>query len=172
VATATFLGAHVGAVLLLFQLLDALHARQVQQGELPFEHELEVVPRALLIVFVLATVALRRVASPRRELLYACFAGLLAGATAHVLFIDARYGLNGTLGDAGMNAAQITHFAHLGFGQDATYQGLAPFYPPLWFWALGRLATLFDVAPPEMLVRSTVAFLASSTRASPPSRRC
>ena len=42
--------------------------------------------------------------------------------------------------DQGFRTASITRYAHSIALVDFAYKGLAPYYPPLFFWVLGRFA--------------------------------
>ena len=63
--------------------------------------------------------------------------GLLLNGTPHYLF--------GLGGDQANRVAYVTRFADSAALADPFYADAAPFYPPQWFWAGGRLAALFGV---------------------------
>ena len=63
--------------------------------------------------------------------------GLLLGGTPHYLF--------GLGGDQLNRVAYVTRFADSPALADPFYADAAPFYPPQWFWAGGRLAALVGV---------------------------
>lgn len=73
--------------------------------------------------------------------------------TTSVLLIlkNTPYSFGGTTGDPGFHIAYITKFAFANNFVDFYYKDLPSFYPPLYFYILGKLATLFDIAPYAML---------------------
>jgi galactan 5-O-arabinofuranosyltransferase len=63
------------------------------------------------------------------------------------LFRNTAYGLNGVQGDAQFITASITKYAYYGGLVDFSYHGLSAFYPPLYFYAMGKLAWLGHIEP-------------------------
>jgi len=53
--------------------------------------------------------------------------------------------------DQGFRTASITKYAHSVALVDFAYKGLPPYYPPLFFWVLGRLAAWTDTSAYEAL---------------------
>ena len=53
--------------------------------------------------------------------------------------------------DQGFRTASITKYAHSVALVDFAYKGLPPYYPPLFFWVLGRLAAWTDTNAYEAL---------------------
>src|SRR5262249_25548455 len=51
----------------------------------------------------------------------------------------------GMVADQGFRTASITKYAHTIGLVDFAYKGLPAYYPPLFFWLLGRLATWLDI---------------------------
>src|SRR6476659_6804467 len=57
----------------------------------------------------------------------------------------------GAVADQSYRTAYLTKFAHHWGLVDYAYKDLPSFYPPLFFWVLGRLSALLGVAPWKML---------------------
>ena len=88
-----------------------------------------------------------------------------AGAVAATALIGALagtpYGPGGLGGDQTFRTAAVTRFADSWHNADFTAKGLPTFYPPAYFWVLGRSAAWFGVEPWRMLkVGAVVAALA------------
>ena len=85
-------------------------------------------------------------------------AWIVAGLIGIYLFAAATLVLSGSsfppIGialDQGFRTASITKYAHSVALVDFAYKGLPPYYPPLFFWLLGRLAALTDTNAYEAL---------------------
>ena len=85
-------------------------------------------------------------------------AWLVAGLVGLYLFAGSQLILSGSpfppIGlafDQGFRTASVTKFAHSISLVDFAYKDLPPFYPPLFFWVLGRLAAWADIAAYEAL---------------------
>jgi galactan 5-O-arabinofuranosyltransferase len=85
-------------------------------------------------------------------------AWVVGGLVGVYLFAAAALVLSGTsfppIGlalDQGFRTASITKYAHSVSLVDFAYKGLPPYYPPLFFWVLGRLAAGTDVTAYEAL---------------------
>lgn len=78
-----------------------------------------------------------------------------AGAVAATALIGALagtpFGPGGLGGDQTFRTAAVTRFADSWHNADFTANGLPTFYPPAYFWVLGRSAALFGVEPWRML---------------------
>jgi len=64
---------------------------------------------------------------------------------------NTSYALNGVNGDAGFQTAQVTKFAAYSRSVDFAYKDLPAFYPPLYFYILGRIAALLNIEPYRMM---------------------
>jgi len=62
-----------------------------------------------------------------------------------------RYTLDAISGDQGLYTAYVTKFAAESGNVDAIYAGLPAFYPPLYFYLLGRVAAAFAIEPYALL---------------------
>lgn len=78
-----------------------------------------------------------------------------AGAVAAMALIGSLagtpYGPGGLGGDQTFRTAAVTRFADNWHNADFASNGLPSFYPPAYFWVLGRLAVIVDVEPWRML---------------------
>lgn len=116
---------------------------------------LEYRTRALAVVFVAVAVAgwwvgvrLRR--SWGFELVPAA-AGAVAATALVGALAGTPFGPGGLGGDQTFRTAAVTRFADSWHNADFTAKGLPSFYPPAYFWVLGRFAALFGVEPWRML---------------------
>lgn len=60
-------------------------------------------------------------------------------------------------GDNAFITSYVTNFAHLGGMPDFSYRGLPSYYPPLYYWVLGKTSSLLGVEPWTMLQRGFIA---------------
>lgn len=67
------------------------------------------------------------------------------------LFLPTPYGLNGIFGDSLFRTAYITKFSYHWDLIDFFYKDLPSFYSPLYFYILGKLTTIFNKEPYEMV---------------------
>jgi hypothetical protein len=81
---------------------------------------------------------------------------LLAAGGAWVLR-GSPFPPNGYSGDEGFRLASVARDARHLFPSDFAYRGLPAFYPPLYFFLLGRLVALTGMAPYEALKVGTIA---------------
>lgn len=87
----------------------------------------------------------------------------LAGAAASLLTVPLTFGLLGTDqpmgtilgGDNAFRTEYVTRFASSWKLQDYMFNGEQPFYPPAWFWVVGRWAAAVDADPWRMLAPAT-----------------
>ncbi|MBM3692580.1 MAG: hypothetical protein FJW77_04665 [Actinobacteria bacterium] len=93
--------------------------------------------------------------------LVALLTGLFLCGGAAIILNGSRFGPLGYLADQGFRTAYLTKFGHTWSLVDHTYRDLPSFYPPLYFWLLGRAGPVVGAAPWEMLKIGmlTVAFL-------------
>lgn len=79
----------------------------------------------------------------------------VAGAIAAMALIGSLagtpFGPGGLGGDQTFRTAAVTRFADTWHNADFASNGLPSFYPPAYFWVLGRLAVVADVDPWRML---------------------
>lgn len=83
--------------------------------------------------------------------LVALFTGLFLCGGAAVLLSGSPFGPLGAVADQGYRTAYLTKFGHTWHLVDYAYKGLPSFYPPLYFWGLGRTGALLGVASWQML---------------------
>ena len=79
-----------------------------------------------------------------------CGAYLAVGAT--IALSGSAFPILGTGVDQGFRVAQVEHFIHTLALTDYAYRGLPAFYPPLYFWLLGRIGALTQ-APAYQVVK-------------------
>jgi galactan 5-O-arabinofuranosyltransferase len=63
------------------------------------------------------------------------------------LFRNTDYGMNGVEGDEQFITASITKYANYWRLVDFSYHGLSAFYPPVYFYVMGKLAWLLHIEP-------------------------
>ncbi|HYN88340.1 MAG TPA: arabinofuranosyltransferase, partial [Ardenticatenaceae bacterium] len=140
-----------GAALLGALLLCWLITRAPERvGERPWA---DLWLRLAQVVFVTALLALA--ALPLRhgwkyELAVALFS-LFLTVVAFLPLKNTPFGLNGALHDQAYYTAAVTKFAAFRDNVDIIYKDLPSFYPPLYFYILGRLAAFSRVEPYLMI---------------------
>lgn len=80
--------------------------------------------------------------------------GLISLLFAGIVLVTLQgtpYTLDALSGDQGLYTAYVTKFAAYAGNVDAVYRDLPAFYPPLYFYLLGRLADWLQVEPYRML---------------------
>jgi len=98
-----------------------------------------------------AYVVARRFSPDATGLLIALLTGLFLCGGATIILSGSAFGPLGAVADQGYRTAYLTKFGHTWGLVDYAYKDLPSFYPPLYFWVLGRLAALLGVAPWRML---------------------
>lgn len=98
-----------------------------------------------------AYVVARRFSPDAAGLLVALLTGLFLCGGAAVILNGSAFGPLGAVADQSYRTAYLTKFGHTWGLVDYAYKDLPSFYPPLYFWVLGRLAALLGVAPWQML---------------------
>jgi len=83
--------------------------------------------------------------------LLALFTGLFLCSGAAILLNANSFAPLGAVADQSYRTAYLTKFAHHWGLVDYGYKDLPSFYPPLFFWVLGRLGALLGIAPWKML---------------------
>jgi galactan 5-O-arabinofuranosyltransferase len=83
--------------------------------------------------------------------LLALLTGLFLCGGAAVLLNATDFAPLGAVADQSYRTAYLTKFGHHWGLVDYAYKDLPSFYPPLFFWVLGRLGALLGVAPWKML---------------------
>jgi hypothetical protein len=78
-------------------------------------------------------------------------AGAIAAMALTGALAGTPYGPGGLGGDQTFRTAAVTRFADSWHNADFTSKGLPSFYPPTYFWVLGRLAAVLGVEPWRML---------------------
>jgi galactan 5-O-arabinofuranosyltransferase len=111
--------------------------------------------RALAVVFVVIAATGFLVGDRRRaawgfELVPAA-AGSIAAMTLLGALAGTPFGPGGLSGDQTFRTAAVTRFADSWHNQDFTAKGLPTFYPPAYFWVLGRFADVFGIEPWRMM---------------------
>ena len=105
--------------------------------------------RLLLAIFLLLLVFSQYfIKNPRWKNVAAI--GLLSLFLSGVILFtltDIPYGLNGIRGDQSLRTAYITKFANYPGYVDFAYKDLPSFYPPLYYYLLGKAAILLQKAP-------------------------
>lgn len=86
-----------------------------------------------------------------RATLVALLAGTFLSAGAALVLRGTDFPPLGIALDQGFRAASITKYAHTWSLVDFAYHGLPAFYPPLFFWTLGRAAAWTSTEPYEAL---------------------
>lgn len=98
-----------------------------------------------------AFVVTRRFSAPATGLLVALLTGLFLCGGAAVILNGSDFGPLGVAADQGYRTAYLTKFGHTASLVDYAYKGLPSFYPPGYFWVLGRIAALVGTPPWQML---------------------
>lgn len=97
---------------------------------------------------------------PNQFLQETTLASILGICFAGIVFLGLRstpFGLNGVSGDAGLMTAQVTKFSLNWAFPDFAYKDLSPFYPPLYFLVLGKIAGVLSIEPYQLLKLGLVA---------------
>ena len=111
---------------------------------------------ALAIGFGVFVVALRL--SPNATgFLVALLTGLFLCGGAAILLNATPFAPLGAVADQSYRTAYLTKLAHHWTFVDYDYKGLPSFYPPLFFWVLGRTSALLGIAAWKMLKIGTLA---------------
>lgn len=76
---------------------------------------------------------------------------LFLTVTVFLTLKNTPYSLNGTGADQRLITAYVTKFATYSSNVDVIYKGLPAFYPPLYFYILGRLGAFFTIEPYKMI---------------------
>src|SRR3954452_13699258 len=106
----------------------------------------------LVLAVVLAVVVLALRFRPETTgFLLALITGLFLCAGAAVLLNANAFAPLGAAADQSYRTAYVTKFAHHWALVDYGYKGLPSFYPPLFFWVLGRFSAVLGVAAWHML---------------------
>ncbi len=77
--------------------------------------------------------------------------GAFLAAGAALVLSGSRFPPLGVALDQGFRAASVTKYAHTVALVDFAYKGLPAFYPPAYFWVLGRASAWTGIEPYEML---------------------
>lgn len=123
---------------------------------------LDVVLRLALFLLAagLAALALAPLAPRSRAAAATAILGLFLAGTVLLTLKPTPYALNGVSVDQGYYTTFITRFAASGWPQDSFYKGLPPFYPPLFFYLLGRAAAWFNLPAYSLMKWGLVAVAA------------
>jgi hypothetical protein len=113
----------------------------------------DVAARLCLILAVGAGTAVAVAPLPRKTRAWAIafLAGLYLFAGAALVLSGSSFPPLGIALDQGFRTASITKYAHSVALVDFAYKGLPPYYPPLFFWVLGRFARWTDSTSYEAL---------------------
>ena len=98
-----------------------------------------------------AFVVSRRYSPTATGALVALLTGLFLCGGATALLNSTPFGPLGAVADQSYRTAYLTKFGHTWHLVDYAYKGLPSFYPPLYFWVLGRLGAVLGIASWEML---------------------
>lgn len=141
----------MGITLLAFVILNTF----VQQASnrMVSEPWLTIWLELAVVLFVGLLLLLWRM--PWQEIYKHVFAiGLLSLLLTFVVLATLKttpYTLDALSGDQGLYTAYVTKFATYSGNVDAIYADLPAFYPPLYFYVLGRLAAWFQIEPFKLL---------------------
>ena len=118
----------------------------------------DVVAQVLLLLALVAGafVVLRRFPPATAGFLTAWIVALFLAGGAAILLNANPFAPIGWALDQGYRTAYLTKFAHTGRLVDYAYRDVPAFYPPLWFWTLGRTAALLGVPAWQMLKVGTI----------------
>jgi galactan 5-O-arabinofuranosyltransferase len=139
----------IGVVATVGMVVAVLFAPTAERGD----PTVEVLTQLLLAVGVAVTIGvlLMRLPPAATGFLIALLTGLFLCGGAAVMLNATDFAPLGVVADQSYRTAYITKFAH-GWGLvDYAYRDLPSFYPPLYFWILGRLSALLDVEAWKML---------------------
>jgi len=89
--------------------------------------------------------------------LIALLTGLFLCGGAAIILNATPFAPLGAVADQSYRTAYLTKFAHHWTLVDYDYKGLPSFYPPLFFWVLGRTSALLGIAAWKMLKVGTLA---------------
>ncbi len=128
----------------------ALHHAPEEIGEQPL---VGVALRLLVLGMAIAIVSLlcSRVAPHRKRIFSICILSYFLSVSAYLVLKNTPYSFNGVFGDYGFRTSYITKFASNWRYVDFTYRDLPSFYPPLYFYVLGKISALLNIAPYKML---------------------
>jgi len=128
-------------------------------GSLEGDPTVPVVTQVLLALAVGAGafVLTRRYSPTATGALVALLTGLFLCGGATALLNSTPFGPLGAVADQSYRTAYLTKFGHTWELVDYAYKDLPSFYPPLYFWVLGRLGAVLGIASWEMLKIGTLA---------------
>lgn len=118
----------------------------------------------LLLIFTAGVFAsgYMRLAPQRKMALLAAWLGVFLFLVIALPMRDTPFAIDGFGGDQRLYTTYVTKFAATAGNVDVIYPGLPAFYPPLYFYVLGRTADFLGIAPYAMLklgMLATVALL-------------
>jgi galactan 5-O-arabinofuranosyltransferase len=83
-------------------------------------------------------------------------AGAIGAFTLLAVLHGTPWGPGGLDGDAGFRTEFVTRLADSWTAADYTYRGLPAFYPPAYFWVLGRVADVLELEPWRIIKYGTI----------------
>lgn len=83
-------------------------------------------------------------------------AGAIGAFTLVAVLHGTPWGPGGLDGDAGFRTELVTRLADSWTAADYTYRGLPAFYPPAYFWVLGRVADVLALEPWRIIKYGTI----------------
>ncbi|GAW93995.1 arabinofuranosyltransferase [Calderihabitans maritimus] len=138
----------VSAVILSFLVLVFMVKGVIQQIPSTYPN-MHLLARTLIIIFASAiyVVVINWNKVQRYPLLVICLLSIFIVAVLYIPFRSTPFGLNGIWGDAWFVTSSITKFSQNWSFVDFTYKGLPSFYPPLYFYVLGKISLFLGKAP-------------------------
>ncbi|MCW5876199.1 MAG: arabinofuranosyltransferase [Anaerolineales bacterium] len=83
--------------------------------------------------------------------LVAVLLGVCFSALVFYVLRETSYSFNGIAGDQGFITVQVTKFAYFSKSVDFAYAQLPAFYPPLYFFVLGKIAAALSIEPYKII---------------------
>ncbi|MCB0188787.1 MAG: arabinofuranosyltransferase, partial [Caldilineaceae bacterium] len=114
----------------------------------------------LAVLIVVALLLLIWLLRWRETMKFAAAIGVVGLFLSFIVMASLRntpFNLEALSGDQGFYSAYVTKFAHYRSYVDVVYADLPAFYPPLFYYLLGRIAAFLAIEPFQMLKLSVLA---------------
>lgn len=119
----------------LLSFMDTLLANLVQFG----------------FIFIFLIICLTKIPDKKKLLWGLLLLSIFTFIVINLSFKDVAFAKGGYSGDMGFLTAYVTKFANFNGFIDFGYKGLTSFYPPLYYYILGKISAIFSIPPYKML---------------------
>jgi len=126
---------------LMLSILVIILLKETIGNQFPYNY---MIPKSILLIFIASSAYL---ISKRKH--YAFSISLLSVAlltSSLWMMFGAKTILGGFGGDNSFSMVMVANFMHSNFSSDVTYKGLSSFYPFYFYYAVAKIALLFDLS--------------------------